>query len=477
MSTPTTAGRSAPPGSGRPVRRTLADHLTVFGLPADPDVTGRRMSTPLALLIILGAYGCFFGRSIIRAFQIEGTKAAPDDYGSTDFIAATGRWAGEIALAIALLVIVRSFVLTVPWSAAGFPPRRSSVWPTTATVILAAVGLALSAAVKAALDGGVNASAAGGTAGNAWAAFGILRSLNAGVVEEITMVALPVLLLRRAGWHPAAIVALSVGMRWPFHIYHGLWSSLPWAAIWGGLFCLAFLYLRRLVPLIIFHAMYDTTLITSQAWGAWALMACIAVVLALLVWLGARLLRERLDRLDARSLRPSPRTGFYLLRHDSGAQVMYGFFIVPIVLCAVVAIEVAPIEPETAWATGVIAVLLIGVLWAQGVSIAARVAATARRDHRGRITGAVSWAAMSYPGYVRVMSWHRTDPLDAVRIVAEHEPSATHICASVASKNAALFAGAGYPRTRLPLSLNRAVVIPREAALTMGSAAPVPVDA
>lgn len=47
---------------------------------------------------------------------------------------------------------------------------------------------------------------------------GFLRALNAGVVEEITIVALPV--LRRAGWHPAAIITLSAALRWPLHIYH-----------------------------------------------------------------------------------------------------------------------------------------------------------------------------------------------------------------------------------------------------------------
>ncbi len=37
-------------------------------------------------------------------------------------------------------------------------------------------------------------------------------------------------------------------LRWPFHIYQGFWTTLPWAMFWGGAFAAAFLYLRRLWP-------------------------------------------------------------------------------------------------------------------------------------------------------------------------------------------------------------------------------------
>lgn len=58
---------------------------------------------------------------------------------------------------------------------------------------------------------------------------GLASDLNAGIVEEIIIVAVPVLVGRRAGWHPAWTIALSMLLRWPFHIYHGAWASLPWA--------------------------------------------------------------------------------------------------------------------------------------------------------------------------------------------------------------------------------------------------------
>lgn len=86
---------------------------------------------------------------------------------------------------------------------------------------------------------------------------GGLRSLNAGIVEEIAIVALPVLLGRRAGWHPAVIIAISVLMRWPYHLYHGGWPTIPWTIAWATPHVLAYLYLRRLWPLVIVHACQD----------------------------------------------------------------------------------------------------------------------------------------------------------------------------------------------------------------------------
>ena len=130
------------------------------------------------------------------------------------------------------------------------PPRIRSLLTAAAFAGLIAATLVL-AALHPAAD---PYALAGGAVRNAWTVPGvILDAVNAGVVEEIVVVAVPVLIGRRAGWHPAGIAALSMMLRWPFHIYHGTWSSLPWAAMWGGAHVLAFLYLRRLVPLVLYH--------------------------------------------------------------------------------------------------------------------------------------------------------------------------------------------------------------------------------
>jgi hypothetical protein len=106
-----------------------------------------------------------------------------------------------------------------------------------------------------------------GVVGNGWAWLSLFSDLNAGVVEEIVIVTIPVLVGRRAGWHPAVIIAVSMALRWPFHIYHGAWATLPWAMLWGGGYAVAFLHLRRLAPLIAFHAAYDAYIGMQSAYG------------------------------------------------------------------------------------------------------------------------------------------------------------------------------------------------------------------
>lgn len=139
---------------------------------------------------------------------------------------------------------------------------------------------------------------AGGALRNDWTVPGsVIDSLHAGVVEEIVNVAIPVLIGRRAGWHPAVVAALSMFLRWPFHIYHGTWSSLPWAAIWGGAHVLAYLYLRRLAPLVLFHVLQDfIPSLTGTQHGILAIAVGAAYVLLLI---------SHLDRAVRNSLRRS----------------------------------------------------------------------------------------------------------------------------------------------------------------------------
>ncbi len=57
-----------------------------------------------------------------------------------------------------------------------------------------------------------------GTVNNAWAVPGLLlRCVNAGVVEEITVVAIPFLLCTRRGWNTRSIILLCAVLRWPYH--------------------------------------------------------------------------------------------------------------------------------------------------------------------------------------------------------------------------------------------------------------------
>jgi hypothetical protein len=94
---------------------------------------------------------------------------------------------------------------------------------------------------------------AGGSVDNGWGWLQIIEALHTSIVEEIIVVAVPVLIGRRAGWHPAVAIAVCGFLRWPYHTYHGALATLPWALIWGGAYAGAYLYLRRLTPIIVVH--------------------------------------------------------------------------------------------------------------------------------------------------------------------------------------------------------------------------------
>ena len=124
--------------------------------------------------------------------------------------------------------------------------------------------------------------------------------------------AIPVLLGRRAGWHPLAIVALSCFLRWPFHIYHDTWATIPWATLWGGANCVAYRYLRRLAPLVVLHATIDY----GTAFGAAAALIPVlgaALAFAVLLW---RILAARNRQLTpgVPTFRTDPAASRYLLR-------------------------------------------------------------------------------------------------------------------------------------------------------------------
>lgn len=111
--------------------------------------------------------------------------------------------------------------------------------------------------------------------------------MRAGVVEEIVLVAIPVLLLRRCGVHPAWVVAGCIALRWPFHVYHGLLATIPWVIVWAGVNAALYLWLRRLWPLIAVHVLWDLGTTLPALWS-WAAPALTAVALGSLAWLTGR---------------------------------------------------------------------------------------------------------------------------------------------------------------------------------------------
>ena len=289
------------------------------------------------------------------------------------------------------------------------------------TVGLAAVGLAVATEVLSHLRNPAVVTNSEPMV-NGWAALAFIGDIRAGVTEETIIVAIPVLVGVRAGWSPAWIVALSVAFRWPFHIYHGLWSSLPWAMIWGGSFAAAFVLWRRLLPLIVLHAVYDSANTAGSIGGAgWrAAVYCGALLFFVFTFI-VGLYRQRRQALDVRfpRLNDSELRRFYF---STSRPQLLRMLAAAVFLLTLAGIALSILGLETAPAVGLGVALLIAVAtasfaWAILLTVTT---AVAFRDPGGRLIGLATWH-VGEDGWAYLDSvLGNTDLIDVLRQLTYH---------------------------------------------------------
>jgi membrane protease YdiL (CAAX protease family) len=83
----------------------------------------------------------------------------------------------------------------------------------------------------------------------------LLKSLQAAVVEEIVVLGYLVRRLEQRGWTAAAVVLVAVLVRVSYHVYYGA-GVLP-IVLWALASVLVYRRLRRLLPFIICHFVWD----------------------------------------------------------------------------------------------------------------------------------------------------------------------------------------------------------------------------
>lgn len=386
-----------------------------------------RLNKRTAAAVTLGAYLMFFTGGIIRAVQLRDQVIEPTDYSTPASIAGLGRYLGEMGGAALLLYLLCQW-LRITRPMAGAPRRGASTIPSLLTTAAALAGLAVSTPVLAALQPAPDPNAlAGGALRNAWTVPGvIIDAAHAGVVEEIVIVAIPVLIGRRAGWHPAVIVIVSMVLRWPFHIYHGTWSSLPWAAIWGGSHVLAFLYLRRLAPLVIYHAVQDTLPALNATDHQTLAIAVVAAYLLLLLGHLYRAVAARLRRAGAALDRDPAAIAFFARRQRK--DYWRTACLVALYWAGGTWFVVSQFHYAGAVAAGGIAAgfaVLVGAVYWLSSRFRAGQNLRAYRTETGAVTAAAAWST-SYTGHVAlsVTKNSRRTPA-SVELDAIHDVAAT----------------------------------------------------
>lgn len=389
------------------------------------DLSTPRLPLLSAAAVILIGYLLFFGRGIVRAVQVNqtGEVLPPLDYGSyLGAMEVTVRLA-QIGGAILILILVCRW-LDIPAPLAGIPRRPAAAEPALASTGLMVAGTVAGGLLLQVLTGGADDpnAAAGGVVGNGWALLSLIGAVSAGVVEEIIVVALPVLIGRRAGWPPLVIVLVSaVLLRWPFHIYHGLVVSLPWTFVWGGATAIAFLYLRRLLPLITVHALYDAQIEMYSAYGDPGRLVVIGTGLVLLLYLVVGLVAGRRARRHPGTARPSAQVArFMIARFDRTLLIVVVLVVLAAAGVLVIQVQQAPDQVTAVTAVAAVAAAAVVVITATGVGLASWVTSNwiVRRDVAGRVTAVVRWHT-SYTGDNVLDSAVGVDDLTAAASIAE----------------------------------------------------------
>ncbi|HEV2361179.1 MAG TPA: CPBP family glutamic-type intramembrane protease [Acidimicrobiales bacterium] len=116
-----------------------------------------------------------------------------------------------------------------------------------------------------------------GQTSNLYVIAAVVSAICAGVVEEIVVLGYLVRRLEQRGWPTAAVVVVAVVVRTSYHLYYG-WGVLPIVA-WALVSVLLYRRVRRLVPFIVVHALWDTTTLLTALFGSSAVIGAIPLVL------------------------------------------------------------------------------------------------------------------------------------------------------------------------------------------------------
>jgi membrane protease YdiL (CAAX protease family) len=241
--------------------------------PAEPITAGRAYAEALVV------FAAFFAASIIAGGETLAHR----------YPAPTGSWAvftpaavAEIATsALAVLVVVllsqrrgitpRSLGLGMPRKADGklaaAQSFRIGVWALVALVV----------------GGLITARLATGKLGqpaaqdNSYLLYATTASLAAGIIEETVVLAFVVTTLRQARRPLPEIVIVAILLRCSYHDYYG--PGVVGIAVWAAVFIWLFLRTGSVLPLIVVHFLWDSTIFWSQRWHAILTAQAIAFLL------------------------------------------------------------------------------------------------------------------------------------------------------------------------------------------------------
>lgn len=223
---------------------------------APPGRANAIVEVALVLLVVFGPAVLAAGRDVVRGIFGWPVTPSPALIPFPDHLAnqvfALVYWSVLAApAALALLLLFR----------AGARPRDLGLWRPRWRDLLAAVVLVVGIGIVSGLGSLVlhlfhNTGVLHGTPLLGASPLDlVLRSLNAGVLEESVVLGYLVTRLELAGVSTPKAAAVSVAARTSYHLYYGTGALIP--LLFGVLVTLYFVRFRRLLPVVAAHAAWD----------------------------------------------------------------------------------------------------------------------------------------------------------------------------------------------------------------------------
>jgi Type II CAAX prenyl endopeptidase Rce1-like len=224
--------------------------------PPTKPISARRAYTEVLLL-----FAAAFGSGVIAAADSVAGRTVPNPGGSWTLYgpAAVGEVGAAAITAVAVILLaarrgITPRALGLSWR----PGTDGAAQRYGAGRAVRVIGWAVLAIV---LGGVINSALASGhfpkphEPGLASFAYGVAGALNAGVVEELVVLAFTISTLRQARRPLPEIVLVALLLRCSYHIYYG--PGVLGIAVWAALFIWIYLRTRQLLPLILVHFGWD----------------------------------------------------------------------------------------------------------------------------------------------------------------------------------------------------------------------------
>jgi membrane protease YdiL (CAAX protease family) len=271
-----------PGPAGRPAR---PHWWSIQQPPPAPAITARRAYGEILLV-----FAAFFAAGIVAGGEtLAGRYPAPSGSWAV-FAPATVSELGLSVLAVLVAVVLSARRgLTARWLGFGWPRRpdgaagaapalRAGVWAITALLAGGAVTVGL--AMGHSLGQPAHQDAA-------YLVYSIAASLTAGVVEETIVLAFVVSTLRQARRPMPEIAVVAVLLRCSYHDYYAL--GVLGIAVWALAFVWIYLRSGSILPLIVVHVLWDSSIFLADRWPSLRLLTgeayLLLLALAVLSWI------------------------------------------------------------------------------------------------------------------------------------------------------------------------------------------------